>query len=183
MVGRTPGHGVPQAAGADSARRGWWCSGSARGRAVRDVSFAVRRGEVLALTGLVGAGRTETARLIFGADRRDSGHDLAGRPDAADPQPAAGHRRRDLPADRGPQVPGAGPEPKRPGELRAAQPDPLRPLGLPQQPPREAAACDRFVEQLQIKLAGRRPSRRHAVRRQPAEGGAGQVAGAERRGA
>jgi len=44
-----------------------------RGRAVRDVSFSVRAGEILALTGLVGAGRTETARLIFGADERDSG--------------------------------------------------------------------------------------------------------------
>ena len=47
--------------------------GLRRGRAVRDVSFQVRRGEVLALTGLVGAGRTETARLIFGADRREAG--------------------------------------------------------------------------------------------------------------
>ena len=56
-------------------------SGLCRGRAVRDVSFAVRRGEMLALTGLVGAGRTETARLIFGADRRDSGAiSLDGRP-------------------------------------------------------------------------------------------------------
>jgi ABC-type sugar transport system ATPase subunit len=41
--------------------------------AVRDVSFVVRRGEVVGLTGLVGAGRTETARLIFGADCADSG--------------------------------------------------------------------------------------------------------------
>ncbi len=41
--------------------------------AVRDVSFAVRCGEILAITGLVGAGRTETVRLIFGADPRDSG--------------------------------------------------------------------------------------------------------------
>ena len=47
--------------------------GLARGRAVRDVSLSVRRGEVLALTGLVGAGRTETARLIFGADKRSAG--------------------------------------------------------------------------------------------------------------
>lgn len=44
-----------------------------RGTAVRDVSFTVRRGEILGLTGLVGAGRTETARLIFGADRRNAG--------------------------------------------------------------------------------------------------------------
>ncbi len=55
--------------------------GLSRGRAVRDVSFDVRRGEVLALTGLVGAGRTETARLLFGADRPDAGSiELDGRP-------------------------------------------------------------------------------------------------------
>jgi len=40
---------------------------------VRDVSLTIRRGEIVALTGLVGSGRTETARLLFGADRRDSG--------------------------------------------------------------------------------------------------------------
>ena len=44
-----------------------------RGKAVRDVSFELRKGEILALTGLVGAGRTETARAIFGADERDQG--------------------------------------------------------------------------------------------------------------
>ncbi len=48
-------------------------SGLRRGRTVRDVSFSVRRGEILALTGLVGAGRTETVRLIFGADPREAG--------------------------------------------------------------------------------------------------------------
>jgi len=47
--------------------------GLRRGNAVRGVSLAVRRGEVLALTGLVGSGRTETVRLIFGADARDGG--------------------------------------------------------------------------------------------------------------
>lgn len=45
-----------------------------RGSIVRDVSFDIRAGEVLGMTGLIGAGRTETARLIFGADRSDSGH-------------------------------------------------------------------------------------------------------------
>jgi ribose transport system ATP-binding protein len=54
--------------------------GLARGDAVRGVSFALRAGEIVGLAGLVGAGRTETARLIFGADRRDAGRILvAGR--------------------------------------------------------------------------------------------------------
>jgi len=43
----------------------------ARGRAVRGVSFTVRRGEILGFAGLVGAGRTEVARAVFGADRPD----------------------------------------------------------------------------------------------------------------
>ncbi|MBN1213509.1 MAG: sugar ABC transporter ATP-binding protein [candidate division Zixibacteria bacterium] len=43
------------------------------GGMVRDVSFSVRCGEILGLAGLMGAGRTEAARLIFGADPRKSG--------------------------------------------------------------------------------------------------------------
>ena len=38
-----------------------------------DVSFTVRRGEIVALAGLVGAGRSEIARAVFGIDRRDAG--------------------------------------------------------------------------------------------------------------
>lgn len=38
-----------------------------------DVSFQLRRGEILGLAGLVGAGRTEVARVLFGIDRADSG--------------------------------------------------------------------------------------------------------------
>ncbi len=40
---------------------------------VKDVSFQLHKGEILGLAGLMGAGRTETARLIFGADPRTSG--------------------------------------------------------------------------------------------------------------
>jgi ABC-type sugar transport system ATPase subunit len=47
--------------------------GLRRAKSVRGISFEVRSGEILALTGLIGAGRTETVRLIFGADRRDAG--------------------------------------------------------------------------------------------------------------
>lgn len=39
----------------------------------RDVSFSVRKGEIVALAGLVGSGRSEVARAIFGIDRYDSG--------------------------------------------------------------------------------------------------------------
>lgn len=47
--------------------------GLSRGQRVRDVSFSINGGEVVGLGGLVGAGRTEVARLIFGADRADQG--------------------------------------------------------------------------------------------------------------
>ena len=43
------------------------------GTRVKDVSFSLRGGEILGLGGLVGSGRTEVARLIFGADKRDAG--------------------------------------------------------------------------------------------------------------
>jgi len=39
-----------------------------------DVSFEVRAGEIVALAGLVGAGRSEVARAIFGIDKPDAGH-------------------------------------------------------------------------------------------------------------
>jgi len=48
-------------------------AGLTRGRKVRDVSFEVRRGEILGVAGLMGSGRTETMRAVFGADRPDSG--------------------------------------------------------------------------------------------------------------
>lgn len=44
-----------------------------RRNVLRDVSFSLRKGEILGVAGLVGAGRTEVARAIFGADPIDSG--------------------------------------------------------------------------------------------------------------
>ena len=44
-----------------------------RGKKVRDVSIEIKSGEILGLTGLVGSGRTETARILFGADMAESG--------------------------------------------------------------------------------------------------------------
>jgi len=47
--------------------------GLTRSPAVRDVSFSIRRGEILGIAGLVGSGRTEMARILFGADQKDRG--------------------------------------------------------------------------------------------------------------
>ena len=47
--------------------------GVSRGARLRDVSFTLHRGEVLGVAGLLGAGRTELARVIAGADTPDSG--------------------------------------------------------------------------------------------------------------
>jgi ribose transport system ATP-binding protein len=47
--------------------------GVCRGARLRDVSFTLHRGEVLGVAGLLGAGRTELARVIAGADTPDSG--------------------------------------------------------------------------------------------------------------
>ena len=73
MVGRKLENEFPNRKRESKQEQGLVVSHLSRDSAVRDVSFKVRRGEIVALTGLVGAGRTETARLIFGADQRESG--------------------------------------------------------------------------------------------------------------
>ncbi len=72
MVGREMGEEVSRAAAAPggSALR---VEGLCRGEAVRDVSFEAFRGEILGFAGLMGSGRTETMRAIFGADRAERG--------------------------------------------------------------------------------------------------------------
>jgi ribose transport system ATP-binding protein len=69
---------------------------------LRDVSFELRRGEILGFAGLMGAGRTEVARAIVGADRTSSGTvRLRGRElRIANPADAAKHRIGYLSEDR-----------------------------------------------------------------------------------
>jgi rhamnose transport system ATP-binding protein len=58
----------------------------------RDVTFSVRAGEIVGLAGLVGAGRTEVARVLFGIDRADGGEVLlSGNPVAFESPSAAMH--------------------------------------------------------------------------------------------
>ncbi|MDQ7985240.1 sugar ABC transporter ATP-binding protein [Pseudomonas sp. G34] len=67
---------------------------SRRGK-VDDVSFSVRAGEIYGISGLIGAGRTELLRLIYGADRADSGQVAIGNPPVPvrvrSPAEAVGH--------------------------------------------------------------------------------------------
>ena len=76
LVREMVGHDLPErkaglgrAAGAVAMR----VSHLSAGDRVRDVSFEVREGEILGLAGLIGSGRTETLRAIFGADPKDHG--------------------------------------------------------------------------------------------------------------
>ena len=76
MVGRQlaeTGHEMPDTSGNEVVLE---ARGICRGAMVRDASFVLRRGEILGFAGLMGAGRTELARAVFGADRIDAGEVL-----------------------------------------------------------------------------------------------------------
>jgi ribose transport system ATP-binding protein len=72
MVGRPVGDHFPRRRSnpGDEVLR---VEGLSRGRALQDISLRLRRGEILGVSGLLGAGRTELARALFGADRSDRG--------------------------------------------------------------------------------------------------------------
>jgi ABC-type sugar transport system ATPase subunit len=76
--------------------------GLARPPEVQDVSFEIREGEIVGLAGLIGSGRTEVARAIFGADRPSSGSvSVDGEPlDARSPRAAIRRGVVMLPEDR-----------------------------------------------------------------------------------
>jgi len=72
MIGRKLSDIYPKrdsAIGAESIR----VEGFSNGRIYQDISFTVHKGEVLGFAGLVGSGRTEVVRALFGADRRKTG--------------------------------------------------------------------------------------------------------------
>ncbi len=71
-------------------------------RVFEDISFAVRRGEIVALAGLVGSGRSEVVRAVFGIDRYDSGSvSIGGRPlPVGNPRAALARKVALVPEDR-----------------------------------------------------------------------------------
>jgi len=90
MLGRdvsefAPAPDAPPATGADAPPARIFLQARDLGRkgAVQSVDLSVRQGEVVGLAGLLGSGRTETARLLFGIDARDHGSlEVEGQPAA-----------------------------------------------------------------------------------------------------
>jgi galactofuranose transport system ATP-binding protein len=77
MLGRRLAETVARGVAADSPPKAGEplidASSLRRGHRVRDVSLGIRAGEIVGLAGLLGSGRTETARILFGADAPDDG--------------------------------------------------------------------------------------------------------------
>lgn len=80
MVGRSLDNVFPARTSVPTDEVIFEVSGLSRAGVFSNVNFGLRRGEILGFAGLMGAGRTETARAIFGADPKDAGTiRLAGR--------------------------------------------------------------------------------------------------------
>jgi rhamnose transport system ATP-binding protein len=124
--------------------------GLSRGGLFADVSFELRRGEIVGLAGFVGAGRTEVARAIFGVDPLDDGKLwIEGRPfRPRSPRAALRRGLAYLPEDRLHQGL-VQPMSVTQNASMAVLPE-LTPLGI-LRPRREAALTRRFMEQLKIK--------------------------------
>ena len=124
-----------------------------RAGAVEDVSFTSFRGEILGITGVLGAGKTELARLIFGADKPDGGRIyLSGKPVfIRNPVEAVAHGIGMIPEDR-----------KNQGlllEMEIYKNITLPSLGKITKGPvlnkeKELAACEEMVKRLDIRISG-----------------------------
>lgn len=76
MVGRTIYESTPDVPASERQDVALEVKHLSQGRTLKDISFNLKRGEILGVAGLVGAGRTEMARAVFGADPIDRGEIL-----------------------------------------------------------------------------------------------------------
>lgn len=115
-----------------------------------DVSFTLRKGEILGVSGLVGAGRTEMAMTIFGAYRADGGRIILNGREVKinSPDEAIRHRIAYLPEDR--KKLGIDLESKISTNIAIANLDLVAPRGFVKRK-KEAALCKKLVEKLHIK--------------------------------
>jgi ribose transport system ATP-binding protein len=75
MVGRELKNSYPQSS-VEPTETALEVKNICRNGVVSDISFKVRKGEILGVSGLVGSGRTELMRIVYGADKLDSGEIL-----------------------------------------------------------------------------------------------------------
>ena len=73
MVGRTIYESAPEVPDTPNQETVLAVKGLNRAGVLKDINFTLKKGEILGFAGLMGAGRTEVARAIFGADRIDTG--------------------------------------------------------------------------------------------------------------
>ena len=177
MVGRDLALTSSARGGAVRAPRLLRVEGLSRGGALRDIGLRLHEGEILALAGLVGAGRTEVARAVFGVDRLDSRRDLGLRDGGHGPA----SRRRDPARDRvrHRRPPGQRPHDDDVGarERHPAFAAPVRRAGRPvPQPAARAARGPATRPRPEGPAAVARAEGPLPERRQPAEGRPGQVA-------
>ena len=134
-----------------------------------NVSFDLRRGEILGLAGLVGAGRTETVRVIFGADRCDSGEiHIDGKPvTIASPLDAIEHGIGFVPEDRKEQGLVLGLSVRE--NVALPNLDSMSRFGFVRLA-QEAQRVKEYVQALQIRTPSLDKSVAQPERRQPAEG-------------
>jgi ABC-type sugar transport system ATPase subunit len=122
---------------------------------VDGVSFTLRRGEILGLAGLIGAGRTETARLLIGAGRRTAGRVFVDGREVRirSPREAVQHGIAYVPEDR--KVQALILEMSVRENLTLAIHRSLRRLWLFLSRRKEAAVTDDYLQALRIKVASR----------------------------
>ena len=155
MVGRELDHMYTRRKGKPSGEVVLEVRGLSSPPAVKDVSFKVRKGEIVGLAGLIGAGRTEVARLLIGADRKAAGVILLnGREVRIEhPADAVAHRIGYASEDRK-QLGLVLPMTVRENTTLAVHRRILNALGLISAP-RENAITDDYIEQLRIKVSSR----------------------------
>lgn len=73
MVGRTIYESAPEVPATPNQETVLEVKGLNRTGVLKDIHFTLKKGEILGFAGLMGAGRTEVARAVFGADRIDAG--------------------------------------------------------------------------------------------------------------
>ncbi len=125
--------------------------GITRGTTLKNASFKLHRGEILGFAGLMGAGRTELARAVFGADPRDSGDIYVhGRKvSIASPKDAVRHRIGYLSEDRKQFGLATGMDVK--ANVALASMNDFVSLGMFLDQQRIQQAAERFINQLRIK--------------------------------